>query len=58
LADGRLTFSSPVRTDYPENNTVHALWFPADKGPKRALVVAAAVELGRGEDMSGLQAAQ
>jgi Alpha/beta hydrolase domain containing 18 len=39
LADGRLTFSSPVRTDYPENNTVHALWFPADKGPKRALVV-------------------
>lgn len=38
-ADGRLTFTSPVHTPYPENNTVHALWFPAEKGPRRALVV-------------------
>lgn len=39
LKDGRLTFTSPVHTNYPENNTVHALWFPQEKGPKRALVV-------------------
>lgn len=39
LADGRLTFTSPVETPYAVNNTVHALWFPAVKGPKRALVV-------------------
>jgi hypothetical protein len=39
LRDGRLTFTSPVKTGYPENNKVHALWFPAESGPKRALVV-------------------
>jgi hypothetical protein len=39
LHDGRLTFTSPVHTRYPENNTVHGLWFPAAKGPRRALVV-------------------
>jgi len=37
--DGRLTFTSPVSTPYPENNTVHALWFPAERDRKRALVV-------------------
>src|SRR5262249_33710790 len=39
VKEGRLNFTSPVHTRYPENNTVHALWFPADKGPRRALVV-------------------
>jgi len=39
VADGRLTFTSPVATPYPENNTVHALWFPAERDRKRALVV-------------------
>jgi hypothetical protein len=39
LQDGRLTFTSPVRTRYPENNRVHALWFPTPKDRGRALVV-------------------
>ncbi len=39
LEDGRLTFTSPVATRYPENNTVQALWFPAPKDQGRALVV-------------------
>src|SRR5512133_978333 len=40
LADGRLTFTSPVESPYAENNTVHGLWFPAEKArEKRALVV-------------------
>jgi hypothetical protein len=39
LQDGKLTFRSPVETPYPENNTANALWFPAEKGAKRALVV-------------------
>jgi hypothetical protein len=39
LRDNRLTFTSPVRTRYPENNTAHALWFPAPKDNGRALVV-------------------
>jgi hypothetical protein len=39
LDGDRLTFRSPVASPYPENNTVHALWFPAARGPKRALVV-------------------
>jgi dienelactone hydrolase len=35
-----LTFPSPVRTDIPENNTVHAeLFMPAGKGPFPACVV-------------------
>ncbi len=37
--DGRLTFTSPVRTRYPKNDTVHALWFPEPKYRKRALIV-------------------
>ncbi|HUI56921.1 MAG TPA: hypothetical protein VLY04_18225 [Bryobacteraceae bacterium] len=39
LHDNRLTFTSPVRSPYSENNTVHALWFPASKDRGRALVV-------------------
>jgi len=39
LQEGRLTFTSPVRTRYPENNTAHALWFPTPKDRGRALVV-------------------
>jgi hypothetical protein len=39
LKDGLLTFTSPVETPYPENNTVPALWFPAPKDEGRALVV-------------------
>jgi Alpha/beta hydrolase domain containing 18 len=39
LEDGRLTFPSPVQSPYPENNTAHALWFPAANDRGRALVV-------------------
>ena len=39
LREGRLTFTSPVRSGYPENDTVQALWFPAPKDNGRALVV-------------------
>ncbi len=39
LRDGSLTFSSPAQTRYPENNRVHAAWFPAEGKTRRALVV-------------------
>src|SRR4051812_13788392 len=39
LDGSHLTFTSPVVTPYPENNTVHAEWFPAEKANGRALVV-------------------
>src|SRR4051812_45861031 len=39
MKDGRLTFRSPVVSPYPENNEVNALWFPAEKAERRALVV-------------------
>ena len=39
LRDGELTFTSPVSSPYPENDTVHARWFPAAKDHGRALVV-------------------
>jgi hypothetical protein len=39
LQDGRLTFTSPVHSPYPKNNTVHSLWFQAADDRKRALVV-------------------
>jgi hypothetical protein len=40
LEGSHLTFSSPSKTPYHENNTVHAEWFPVQgTGPKRALVV-------------------
>src|SRR5579871_4016007 len=34
-----LTFTSPARSPYPQNNTVHARWFPAPGHNGRALVV-------------------
>src|ERR1022692_1448183 len=39
LQEDRLTFTSPVESPYPKNNTVHARWFPADRDRGRALVV-------------------
>jgi len=42
LRESILRFQSPVRTPYPENNLVHAQWFPAPppkRGPKKAVVV-------------------
>ena len=39
LQQGRLTFTSPVRSTCARNDTVHALWFPAPKDQRRALVV-------------------
>jgi len=39
--EGKLvTFTSPVHTPYPENNLVHAQWFPADSKPGRKRVAA------------------
>ncbi len=39
LKDGLLTFTSPVPTRYPNNDRVHASWFPAAGSRRRALVV-------------------
>ncbi len=39
LKDGLLGFASPVRSPYPENNRVHARWFPAPRDHGRAIVV-------------------
>jgi hypothetical protein len=39
LVDNWLEFSSPVQGDYPENNTVRGLWFPARTGARKAVVV-------------------
>jgi len=39
LRDGMVRFRSPVETPYPENNTVHAQWFPAKGAAKKAVVV-------------------
>ena len=39
LNNGILNFTSPVDSPYPENNTVHAHWFPAEKHKGRALVL-------------------
>ena len=39
LHDGLLTFSSPAASPYPENDRVHARWFPAKGDGGRALVV-------------------
>jgi len=44
LEGNRLRFTSPVKTPYPENNTVHGQWFPAsrksDQKPGRRRVAA------------------
>jgi len=39
LHQNRLTFSSPAHSGYPENDTVHGLWFPARRDYGRAIVV-------------------
>lgn len=39
LVGNQLTFASPAPSGYPENDTVHALWFPAPRDGGRALVV-------------------
>ncbi len=39
VADDWLTFTSPVETPYSENNRVHALWFPAKGGGRKAVVL-------------------
>ncbi len=39
LREGHLTFTSPVETPYPENNTVYAEWFPAARDRGRAVLV-------------------
>jgi len=39
LEQGELTFTSPVHSPYPENNTVRAQWFPAPKDRGRVLIV-------------------
>jgi dienelactone hydrolase len=39
LADGMLRFRSAVETPYAENNIVHAQWFPAKGGGKKAVVL-------------------
>jgi hypothetical protein len=38
LDGNRLRFTSPVKTPYPENNTVHGQWFPAADKPGRRRV--------------------
>ena len=39
LAGNILRFSSPVATPHPENNIVHAQWFPAKKPSNKAVVL-------------------
>ena len=39
LDNGRLRFTSPSATPYPEDNTVDALWFPAERDGGRAVLV-------------------
>lgn len=34
-----LRFTSAVRTPFPENNRMHALWYPAEKSRRRAVIV-------------------
>jgi len=39
LTDGHLTFTSPVESPYPVNNTAHGVWLPAPADRGRALIV-------------------
>ena len=39
LENGMLRFTSPVDTPYPENNLVHAQWFPAKSGKKAVVLL-------------------
>lgn len=38
-SDNWLEFESPVKTPYPENNRVRALWYPAKKNNRKAVVI-------------------
>jgi hypothetical protein len=38
-ANNQLRFTSDVVTPYPENNTVHAQWFPSSRNHRRAVLV-------------------
>jgi hypothetical protein len=37
--NNQLSFTSDVVTPYPENNTVHAQWFPSSRNNRRAVLV-------------------
>jgi|SRR5581483_5449153 len=39
LENGLLTFTTPAPSPYPENDRVHARWFPAKRDGGRALVI-------------------
>ncbi len=39
LDDGMLRFRSPVESPYPENNIVHARWFPAQSANKAVVLL-------------------
>ena len=39
LEEKHLTFTSPLGTVYPQNNTVHALFYPADSDGRVVLVI-------------------
>ena len=39
LEGGRLTFTSPLETPYPENNLVHSAFFPVPRDRDRAVLV-------------------
>jgi len=39
LDGGHLTFTSPVHTPYPKNNTVHGRYFPAESNGRAVLVL-------------------
>ncbi len=39
LDNGMLRFTSPVDTPFPENNLVHAQWFPAKSGKKAVVLL-------------------
>jgi hypothetical protein len=38
-ANGIVRFASAIQTPYPENNVVHAQWFPASRDHRRAVLV-------------------
>jgi len=39
ITNGRLRFTSAVITPYPDNNAVHAQWFPSSRNKQRAVLV-------------------
>ena len=58
LEGSHLTFTSPVHTPYPENNTVHAEWFPAPNDRGRAVIVLPQWNSGGGRPRGPGQAAE